>query len=190
MDNNLKDKWQAAEYCPSEKLNAQQIINGQRTTTLQKLAGRYKLFANLGLSLMLLMPIDWYAASHSNLIIGKPVFIFAMIFFGICSITDFTLYKGISRIDCCRMTVIEVTGKILLYRKRHLQFVMLFAPLAIAFIGYVAYSNLNDKYFMYGVIAGSIIGLTIGIRQLLQFMADYRTIINLTEDNDTQEYKS
>lgn len=76
------------------------------------------------------------------------------------------------------MAVGEVSRLATFYRKRHLQFMIILIPIAIALLGSFIYVMVDNIYFIYGVICGAVIGLAIGIFQFMEFMADYRDVMN------------
>ena len=94
---------------------------------------------------------------------------------------DWRLYRKISSISVADMPVIEVLHKTWLCRKRHLQFIAYFLPVDILFIGIIFTMSDGSISFLCGIIAGTVIGLIIGIKNLRRFMADYRKIF---EGND------
>lgn len=91
---------------------------------------------------------------------------------------DFWLWKGLGTIDPLQMSVSEIAQKSILYRKRHLQFMTILIPLAIALVSFMGYAFSSEKYFLNGMIVGCIIGIIIGTIQFRRFMAEYR---NLTD---------
>lgn len=49
-------------------------------------------------------------------------------------------------------------------------------PLALLFIGNLTWLLSGDIWFVYGIVAGALVGVAFGIRQFMQFMAEYRDI--------------
>lgn len=88
---------------------------------------------------------------------------------------DRWLYLGIRQIDVLTMTVSEVVEKALYYRKWHIRFIFILLPLALGCLGLLAYV-VDDFYMRLGMVAGFLVGVALGIRQLLNFLADYRAI--------------
>lgn len=88
---------------------------------------------------------------------------------------DRWLYHGIRQIDVVTMSVAEVVEKALYYRKWHIRFIFMLLPMALGCLGLLAYL-IDDFYLRLGMIAGFLTGVALGVRQLLNFLADYRAI--------------
>lgn len=178
MEEDLKKSWEDTKFEPLGEQQRAEIIAGKRRTALQQLADRYRWFSNIALPMMVLIPF----VGFNNVLNLAPLgwklawSIFAVSYFGLCSLMDRWLYKGVSRIDCATMTVNEVSEKAMYYRKRHLQFIIVLVPMAIIMIGGLFYLTDRNEYFLYGCIVGGIIGLVIGLRQFLCFMSEYKAI--------------
>lgn len=176
MDRIRKD-WQDTNVDISLEYSSREaILNGKRKTALQNLAERYRRFSNLGI-LLVVLGITYcfnpalFSDVYSRVAFGVVFAVYAMV----ASIMDRWLYYGVRSIDVAIMPVSEVVRKALFYRKRHLQFVLVLLPFVIALIVILAW-KIDNLYFMLGIIAGVIVGIAIGIRQLLSFLDDYRTI--------------
>lgn len=178
--DDLKKDWQNANVSLNQNSNAyDSIINGKRRTALENLAERYRRFSNIALMLILLS-FTWifnpnmFPENHRlSIAVGVSFAIYALI----GSIMDRWLYQGIRSIDVVTMPVAEVIRKALFYRKRHLQFIAILLPIVLAIIGVMAWS-MDNLYFRLGILVGFIAGTAIGLRQLMAFLADYRTIIS------------
>lgn len=177
MDNLRKD-WQDTNVAIRTESNSyDKIINGNRRTALENLAERYRRFSNLALVLILLSfswifnPTMFPENPQLRIAVGVSFAIYTLI----CSIMDRWLFQGIRSINVVSMPVSEVIHKALFYRKRHLQFIAILLPIVLAIIGAMAWS-MNNLYFRLGILFGFIAGTAIGIRQLMAFLADYRTI--------------
>ncbi len=176
MDNNIHNCWRDLRfrYTPDNN-EINDITDGRRRSSLQSLARRYRWFSNMALFMILWPIITW--ANPSIVIPHKTVILIVMcVYFAVCSIMDHWLYCGIKSIDCATMTVSEVARLARLYRRRHLQFIGLLLPIAIGVIGVIIYFSTNI-YTTVGVIMGAILGIVIGLRQLMAFLADYRQLM-------------
>lgn len=150
----------------------------QRRTSLERLARRYRLFslvalmAGSGPTLLL-----WLGRLHTDMDLPGWLVLCFEAYFLVCSLVDYWLYRGIKSIDCTSMTVEEVLHKSIFYRKRHLQFIMVFLPLATAIILTAGIYLSSDMYMVYGMAAGALFGIAIGVKQFMDFMRDYRDVI-------------
>lgn len=178
MNDNIKQEWRDLRFHSVNPNQCENILSGHRRTALQRLADRYLRFSNMALIFTPIMPFSVYYVlfRDSPASGGIAWVIFAIFYFGLCAAMDRWLYYGIRGIDCTTMTVSGVAHKAMFYRKRHLQFVLVLIPLAILLIGGFLYLTDTDPNVLTGVIVGSIVGLTIGLYNLLQFMTDYRTL--------------
>lgn len=179
MEDNLKGLWHKPSFFSLNEQQQVDIISGRHRTALTRLAERYKWFSNIAIPIMLIVPFTIFhnVLKHTPMNLKLIWVIFAMVYFGLCSVMDRWLYNGIKSIDCATMTVNEVSNKALFYRKRHLQFIVVLLPMAIIVIGSLMMLTDITPYFIYGVIAGGILGLVLGLRQFLNFMADYKSLL-------------
>ena len=153
------------------------IYRQRKDTALETLARKYKRFSMIGLA-MVFCSFAWMGAHlpfHSEEIKITITAVMA-VYFAICSLIDHWLYKGVSSIDCFTMPVQEVIEKAMYYRKKHLQSIMLLLPMAICLVGLMAYGLSGDRYLLYGMAAGGLIGLLLGSMQFMDFMSEYRKI--------------
>lgn len=180
MNDEMKKNWQDTNVTiPGNQESYDAIINGKRKTALQNLAERYKRFSIMGIVLIMLsasycfnpniFPEDY----RWRIFMGVAFGIYALI----ASVMDRWLYNGIQSIDVVRMPVTEVIGKALFYKKRHLQFIAVLLPIVLGIIGTIAWKS-DNIYFRLGILFGFIGGSAIGVFHLLNFLADYRTIIS------------
>ncbi len=176
MDEIRKD-WQDANVAIQRASDSyDNIINGKRKTALQNLAQRYRWFSNMALVFILVMPFSLLNLNlFPELKLRMTVIIWFASFFLISSVMDRWLYHGIKQIDVLTMPVAEVVEKALYYRKWHIRFIFILLPLALGCLGLMAYV-IDDIYVRLGMLAGFLVGVALGIRQLLNFLADYRAI--------------
>lgn len=176
MDDKLKRDWEEVKVRKDNRSTLSTITDGKKETSLQSLARRYKWFSNMTMFCIIWVPLMML----TNFIPQDKKLWIALsfgVYFLICSVMDRWLYYGISGINLASMSVEEVARKAYFYRKRHLQFVMILLPMAIAVIGFFAYVVTdNDPAIMIGIIVGALFGLAIGARELMAFLRDYRTL--------------
>ncbi len=161
---------------PSEMIA---MYRNNKNTALKKLISKYKWFSIFGL-IMAIVSTQWFiilknceVADTGLALLLTIVFI---VYFGVCSIMDYWLYKGVSAINCYTMSVSEVADKALYYRKRHNQFVAILIPCAFVVLGVLAYVLRADESAIIGMVCGFIVGAILGIRQYIEFMAQYKRI--------------
>lgn len=76
--------------------------------------------------------------------------------------------------DTSTMPVAEVLERTMKCRRAHIWWVAFAMPLVIIWAAALAYTMRVDIYMVYGILFGGAVGLVIGIRIMLDFMADYR----------------
>lgn len=174
----IKKTWQEAAtrfYMPTPD-EFETMYRRKKETALERLANKYKRFSRLGL-MMVIMSCFYMLP---NTVFPERIRIFIAVFFAlyfaVCSVMDYWLYKGVSSIDCFTMTVKEVAEKAMYYKRKHLQFIMILLPLAMIYIGLLVYASDGNIYFIAGIIFGAILGGAIGYRQYLDFMAQYKDL--------------
>lgn len=176
--DNIQQNWQQTDIDITTSSSYRDfIVSGRQKTALQNLAARYRRFSVIG-GIVILIGVSY--CFNDNIFPGDPLFriIFGAAFalFGmVASLIDQWLYLGIRSIDVNTMSVKQVIDKALLYRKRHLQTVAVLFPSALALISFMVW-KMHNLFFLSGAVAGFIVGLAIGLRQLLNFLADYRAI--------------
>ncbi len=177
MNDEMKKNWQAANVTIPEKSDTfDSIMNGKRKTALQNLAQRYRWFSNMALVFLLIVPINFMNLHIFPDMKGRIIIvIWFCSFFVICSAMDRWLFHGIEQIDVVTMPVSKVVEKALYYRKWHIRFIFMLFPMAIGCLALLAYF-IDDTYMRLGMLTGFLVGVALGIRQLLHFLADYRAI--------------
>lgn len=155
-------------------------INLRRQTALQRLAARYRRFSIMALCCT---PVATIFLDSSFFTGQNRVYIFLFYITVMLSAASFDwwLYRKISSISVAEMPVIEVLRKAWMCRKRHLQFIAYFLPVDILYIGMMFTLSDGSISFLCGIIAGTVTGLVIGIKNLRRFMADYREIFECND---------
>lgn len=149
--------------------------NGNPLTSLERLRNRYRRFAILGFTML---PLSFVFILKSIFPIEGGIWITLsfIVYFLTCGFMDTWLYRGLDTIDCLHMSVSEVIEKARYYRKKHLQFVVILIPMAIALLCGLAYFTGWEEHILLGMIVGGSIGFAIGLQQLFAFLRDYKNI--------------
>ena len=87
---------------------------------------------------------------------------------------DTWLSRGLQSINLAEMKVAEVVAKVYYYRKKHLQFMAILIPAAIVLIGWMAWIFADNIAFIYGIVAGAVLGGICGFNVYRNFMKEYR----------------
>lgn len=175
MDENMKRSWQETRFYRPDRAVMEEVMNGRRLTALESLGRRYRCFSIV--SSMMVCCSLLFSLGEFPFIHGLPLTLAFCFYFLVCSTMDFWLYMGVRSIDIQEMTVAEVAGKAMFYRKRHLQFMAILIPMAAALLTFLIWTVTEDAYMIVGIASGGLIGLALGIRQFMRFMADYRTLV-------------
>lgn len=175
MEENTRKEWRDTRF-RAENGNRNSQPGGSRRTTLQNLARRYRLFSCIGL----LLPLNIMLTFTRPDILPQPAGLWLGIAGSVFTLTaasiDDWLCRGIQRIDCATMTVSDVARLAMFYRKRHLQSMCILIPMAMLWVGALAWVGFGDIYFIAGAILGALFGLVIGLMQFRRFMDDYRQL--------------
>lgn len=178
MEKDLQKNWNDTKFRRPDSQQLTEIMQNRRITAISRLMRRYHRFSNVALVMIL-----WCLVVFFTPIFPQEYRLSLALSFGIyfltVSIMDYWLYNGLKSIDCAEMSVREVAYKATFYRKRHLQFVAILLPLAIALVTFMIWVSTNDPAMIAGTIVGTLLGLAVGTRELLKFMNDYR---DLTRD--------
>lgn len=190
MEEDIKRRWRETEIdATTDRRTIDRIVSGRSRTALQRLELRYRRFAIFASAMTVCIPC---LMSRGEILPDNVAEICGMgvkwwlitgfaIFFATAAIMDFWLSRGIRGIDVQSWPVAQVIRRALYYRRRHLQFQLILIPMAAMIIcGLVSLSR-NDMS-VYGMIAGGAVGLAIGLREWLKFMADYRQIADGVSD--------
>lgn len=175
MEEDIKKNWTGTHFRRPCEESLSEVMLDKRRTALQNLAQRYRRFSNVALIMIAWSVCIFFAASFGteHRLLTSIVF---GVYFLVCSIMDYWLYRGVSSIDVAEMSVSEVIRKALFYRKRHLQFMIILIPMAIGILSLVIWQVTGNEYMLMGIAFGAMAGLAIGTRMFLKFMADYRTL--------------
>lgn len=155
-------------------------MNSRRETALEKLVREYKRFSWVALA-MTFVSISFFNLPWLEMPWKVVIPLLFISFFATASTMDHWLANGIRSIDCARMSVREVIDRSLFYRRRHHQFMMILIPYAAVVLGCFGWASRADIYLLAGMGAGFLVGLAIGIRKYLDFMANYRDIVSDAE---------
>lgn len=159
---------------PIPKNNSIDLAN--KKTTLDRLRDRYLTFWIISLIMVfagfILFSRGIFVTNHLNFWLGCAY----SIYFLTASCMDFWLWKGIGSIDPLSMNITEISHKSVYYRKKHLQFMVILIPMAIALLCFTGYVFSSEIYFLNGMITGVILGAIIGTIQFRRFMAEYRKL--------------
>lgn len=149
--------------------------NGNPLTSLERLRNRYRRFAILGFTML---PLSFVFMLKNIFPIEGGIWITLsfIVYFLTCGFMDTWLYRGLDTIDCLHMSVSEVIEKARYYRKKHLQFIVILIPMAIALLCGLAYFTGWEEHILLGMIVGGSIGFAIGLQQLFAFLRDYKNI--------------
>ncbi|MBO5444967.1 MAG: hypothetical protein J5995_06450 [Muribaculaceae bacterium] len=178
MEENIRKDWRETRVnIKTSQESLEDIMNGKRKSALDNLARRYLRFSNAAIIVMLCSPIAFFRVMSEE--VGTQAALWIAIGFDffmlVSSIMDRWLYHAIRRLDIPGMAVAEIARKAAFYRKRHLQFVAILLPLAIVWVIMVGVLC-GDVYLIAGMVTGGIIGLAVGIRYLMEFLSDYRSL--------------
>lgn len=174
MESKLKKCWLEATFAPA---------NGpeKRSTALQRLIARYKWFSAMALFFTFAFPFMTLGAFINSGVTGTRLysfFVFVAAYFLLCSAMDRWLARALKEIDLATMSVSEVCSRAFHCRRMHLRFILILLPLAFILLGWMAYLVHAELPIVYGMIAGGIAGLIIGILQLRRFLKDYRALLD------------
>ncbi|HBC21335.1 MAG TPA: hypothetical protein DD401_07155 [Prevotella sp.] len=179
-EQKIKQDWEKAKAALGNAAG-NNVPDTERKTALDKLIARYRSFVRLECLCIVLMPFAVYWLFSDN---GILLPIYAAAFFLLAALVDHWLARRLAAIDIQRMNVTAVVRTALDCRKRHLQSMMLLIPLAVGFIGIIAYASINATHLLIGMAVGLAAGLALGIREFRAFMRDYRTAVADTEIHD------
>lgn len=184
-EQELKDAWkrEGNNLNPNAEIAAR-MINTRRTTALQRLADRYRRFSFLGLMFALL---GLLTGLNPHVFDIEYRLVYIIWYCGLmltCAVIDRYLYMKVSGIDVVTMPTMTVIKRAMECRKLHIRSICFLLPLAIGFIGFIAWIFSDEKYVIYGIVCGFIFGLVVGLFKLAEFMRDYR---NIFEDDYKNE---
>lgn len=166
--DEMKSRWQSAK--DSLSAGSDSCPSPNRKTSLQRLGDRYSRFSTIGLIVMLCGPgALWNAGIRSF-----PLIMAYVALVGAASVLDYWLARRIREIDTTTMPVAEVLERTMKCRRAHIWWAAFAMPLVIIWAAALAYTMRVDIYMVYGILFGGAVGLVIGIRIMLDFMADYR----------------
>lgn len=159
---------------PVQDNNPENLNN--KKTALDRLRDKYRVFCTISLLMVfvcfMIFSRGLIVSSNLNFWLGIAYAVYFLTAFGM----DQWLYRGIGKIDPLKMTVSQVVQRSMFYKKRHLQFMAVLIPMALAVLGFTGYVFSVERYFLIGMIAGAICGAILGVIQFRRFMADYKKL--------------
>lgn len=164
---------------------ARKVIRKNYQSYTSSLERRYKRFIFLGLIMALFVPLMIFE-NPECVDKYKPVtMIYWGVFFLLEASVDFYLMMRVKDIDVNNYSVSQVAKSAARIWKIHKLAIICGIPGAIgAIILFALVMNANE-FVIYGMFCGFIIGLVIGIRQLLKFRNDYKLLQGgVWEDDD------
>ena len=178
---SLREDWNATKRVAGGSLETAELRLVRQTTSLTKLADRYKRFMVFSILWSVITPVIMYRLSVEFGITPTWLVPALFTFIMVCgAATDYYLYARISRIDVLTMGVAEVAAESLKCRKLHVQYVCVMLPFALGVVGLTVYLMRGDQWIVNGMLIGGAVGLVIGVAYLYRFMRDYSKI-NLTD---------
>lgn len=175
----IKKTWEEASrkfYRPTPE-EFENMYREKKETALERLAAKYRRFSTMSLVMTILSCFWMFSPAHfSSGDMKYIVAIVMMAYFATCSLIDFGLYRGVSSINCFEMPVNEVISRARYYRKQHLLSMIFLIPFALLVFGVMVYAFNADKYLIYSMCAGLIVGLLIGYRKFREFMDEYKIV--------------
>ena len=169
----IKKTWEEASrkfYRPTPE-EFENMYREKKETALERLAAKYRRFSTMSLVMTILSCFWMFSPAPFSSEDKKYVLsIVLMAYFATCSSVDFWLYRGVSSINCFEMSVSDVISRALYYRKKHLQSMMYLIPFAMLVFGAMIYAFDADRYLIYGMVGGLIVGILIGYRKFREFM--------------------
>lgn len=157
--------------CNYEYLNDFQN-NNQRRTVLESLIEKYKRFSRLGILFALMFLLYTIAGTLPGLW-GRIISGIMMIMMLVGAFTDYLLYNKLNSINLNQWGVGKVNETIITCKRIHIRYVIIMLPLSLGVIGILMYISRELPYLLYGEILGLILGLLIGIRNLITFIKQY-----------------
>lgn len=175
-ENKMKEEWrQMCNDSHSRDDINYRIIEHERKTALVRLSDRYKRFIFLGF-VMMLMSLTFICAHEGHQIIPREAGIYMFFYFLLCVILDLKLYCMIKKINPIRMTTREVIQSSYKARKFHLLCIPILLPLAIGYVILVVWNVRATPALLWGLWFGLVFGLAVGVYQLSQVLADYKSL--------------
>ena len=153
---------------------ARQVMDSKFKTAQEKLADKYATF--IGIELVFAIVISFFILFNPEAVEKYRVvtaIYWGAFFLGEAAIDAYLMLK-VKEIDVYRLSVSEIARRAARNWKIHKIAIAIGLPVAIgAAILFGLLLNANI-FTIYGMIVGGVIGLAIGIRQLLQFMKYYK----------------
>lgn len=183
MENieDFKIMWQELNqrisYLENDNRNLiRQMRETNYKTTQEKLVRKYCCFIVVEVIMILFMSIFFL---YNPLLIEKyrmPALIYWVIFFTIEALFDLFLLFRIKEIDIYTSTIKEVAARSAANWKLHKIGIFIGLPLAFGAILLFALAVDANKFTIFGMIFGGVIGFIIGIYQLIKFKNYYKLL--------------
>ena len=172
MWNNLNTRLSAIEE-ENQRL-AREITANKYKTARERLIRKYSVFIILG---TIMLAYVFFFIYLNPVVLEKyrlVTTIYWIVFFLFEISVDFYLMYRLKRLDIYNSSVSEIAEMAHSNWKIHKIAIAIGLPLAIGAAILMALAMDADQFVIIGMIVGGLVGLAIGIRQLLKFMNYYR----------------
>ena len=155
---------------------ARQIMSGKYKTAQERLISKYRLFIIIA-TIMIFYIIGF--VGFNPLVDDKyrlvTVLYWIIFFLAEIGIDSYLLFK-VKEIDIYHSSVTEIAAIAARNWKIHKIAIFCGLPVAIGAIVLFALALDADEYMIYGMLAGAVIGILIGLRQLMKFFSNYKIL--------------
>lgn len=179
----MKASWAGMKVSQSEMEKKVDILigklrKGKLSSAQERLIWQYRKFGTI---FPILGICSFFQLYHLTNGFSMFFIIVIEVFFLTASIMDFWLSYAVSRIDVVNMSVIEIADNAKKLKRRHHLFQIILIVLAVVLVTTLCmelYGNDDWEYMMYGLLAGGVVGIALGLRLYFRIMRDYRELIN------------
>lgn len=152
------------------------VITNRHKSSIDNLISRYQRFIFLELIFAFVIPVMLIC---NPLVVEKYrwwTIAYWMFFFLIEFGIDFYLLQKVRELDIYNQSVSEISSRAHHIWKLHKIFIMIGLPLAFVAVVLFALAMNANEFVLMGMGFGWIVGIVIGLRQLLRFRADFRSL--------------
>ena len=176
----LKDLWKQMNerLWALEQENKRMAFNIQRSnykSAREKLITKYKRMIVIEIIILVVMSFRLFDSMVDERL-RIPTLIYWIVFFLIEISIDIYLMQKTKEIDIYKDSIHEIAQKARRNWKIHKAAIFIGLPLAIGFIILYALSLHANIYIVYGIFAGAVLGLILGVSILRKFIKDYRDL--------------
>lgn len=163
------------------QLCSRKVIDKKLSSSKEQLTAIYRRLFIMGCFFAILFPslILTHAMDYPDTVMRYYAAGAFAVFFITTAVMDCNQFNSISDMNLNTMSITEVAARARTLKRRHHIYQLILVPLAIVTLTLFTIPLASDRYTIYGIIFGGIVGMALGLRLYLKIMRGYKNLMNV-----------